>query len=336
MKRFFTSLTCIAIMVLLASSCSERAKKKMALSSISGKPGEIAVVSTKAQWEAEPGTTVRSILATDCPFLPQREPLYTLFNVPTSAFNKIFQVHRNLLYIDIKPEIAQAGLELRKDVWAEPQTMLMITAPSAEVAAEFINEKAEIITSIFEQAERDRIVRNAKLYEETSLRQFVTARIGGSPYFPSGYSLKKETPDFIWISYETSFTNQGIFIYKYPYTDAAQLTPQGIVAKRDEVLKENVPASTEGSYMITNPVIEPGFKWIKYNGIDYAETRSLWDTHNDFMGGPFVSHSFLSKDKREIIVIEGFVYAPKYPKRNYLRQVESIIYSFDWEENQTK
>lgn len=335
MRHIFTTFTCI-VAILLTVSCSERSKKKMALSSISGKPGEIAVVSTKAQWEAEPGTTIRNILATDCPYLPQREPLYTLFNVPKSAFNKIFQVHRNLLYIDVTENATEASFELRKDVWAEPQTMLVVKAPSDEAAAEFITSKEDVIKSIFEQAERDRVIRNAKLYEQENLRQLVNRYLGGSPFFPSGYSLKKQTDDFIWISYETSYTNQGIFIYKYPYTDAEQLTAEGIIKKRDEVLKENVPASTDNSYMITNPIIEPGFKWIKYNNIDFAETRSLWDTHNDFMGGPFVSLSFLSKDKMEIIVIEGFVYAPKYPKRSYLRQVESIIYSFEWEENQEK
>ena len=35
---------------------------------------------------------------------------------------------------------------------------------------------------------------------------------------------------------------------------------------------------------------------------------------------------------KEIIVVEGFVYAPRYDKRDYIRQVESILYSFDWEE----
>ena len=52
--------------------------------------------------------------------------------------------------------------------------------------------------------------------------------------------------------------------------------------------------------------------------------------YNDFMGGPFVSHFFLDKERKNIIAVDGFVYAPKYPKRNYMRQVESIMYSFDF------
>ena len=51
------------------------------------------------------------------------------------------------------------------------------------------------------------------------------------------------------------------------------------------------------------------------------------------MGGPFVSHSFYSQDGSEIIVTEAFLYAPRYDKRQYLRQVESLLYSFEWKKD---
>lgn len=319
------------IVVVGTISCSNNGSRESSLPSISGKAGEIAVISSKSQWEAEPGSTIRTILAQDCPYLPQKEPLYTLFNVPQSAFTKVFQVHRNLLFINIQESIDTTSLEVKRDIWASPQTIVGINAPNEEEAVKCINDNSDLIITVFEQAERDRVIRNAKLYEERTLREFVYGRLGGSPYFQNGYAIKKQTPNFIWISYETSSTNQGLFIYRYPYQSPNQFTPKAIVEKRDEVMKENVPATRDDSYMITNPTIVPGFKWIKYQGRDIAELKSLWDTHNDFMGGPFVSHSFLSKDSSEVIVIEGFVYAPKYDKRNYLRQVESIVYSFQWD-----
>ena len=69
---------------------------------------------------------------------------------------------------------------------------------------------------------------------------------------------------------------------------------------------------------------------MKYKGLDFAEIRGFWEVYNDYMGGPFVSHVFYSRDGQEMIVLQGFVYAPKYDKRQYMRQVESIIYSFEW------
>ena len=89
----------------------------------------------------------------------------------------------------------------------------------------------------------------------------------------------------------------------------------------------------DNTYMITSQYITPGVKFLKYHDMDFAETRGLWEVYNDFMGGPFVSHSFYSKDGKEIIVLEAWVYAAKYDKRQYLRQVESLLYSFEWDKD---
>ena len=42
-----------------------------------------------------------------------------------------------------------------------------------------------------------------------------------------------------------------------------------------------------------------------------------------------ISKEFLSKDQSKVICIDGYVYAPKYDKRNYLRQVEAVLYSLE-------
>ncbi|MBQ0124283.1 MAG: DUF4837 family protein [Bacteroidales bacterium] len=321
LKVFFAAAALMAV-----CSCTER-DKKSELPAISGKAGEIAVVATKAQWEAEPGTSIRAVLAADFPYIPQREPLYRLFNVPHENFNKIFRVHRNIINVKIA-DTCKLGIKVLNDIWASPQTVMLVTAPDELSAAQFITENGEKICSVFRNAERNRVIANAKAYENKALGEAVAKIYGGSPYFPGNYSLKKQNGDFMWISYETSFTNQGIFIYRFPFTGEEQFTPEYLISVRDAVLKENVPATSEGSYMITNPNIVPGFRWVEFNGRKFAEVRSLWDTHNDFMGGPFISDAFISSDGKEVIVIEGFVYAPKYAKRDYLRQFEGIIYSW--------
>jgi hypothetical protein len=73
---------------------------------------------------------------------------------------------------------------------------------------------------------------------------------------------------------------------------------------------------------------------MNYKGHAFAEVRGLWDVYNDYMGGPFVAHAFYSQDGKDIIVLLSFVYAPRYDKRQYLRQVESILYSFEWAKNE--
>ena len=49
------------------------------------------------------------------------------------------------------------------------------------------------------------------------------------------------------------------------------------------------------------------------------------------MGGPFVS--LITKDEvnNRFVMIDGFVYAPKEDKRELLRQVEAILYTIDFD-----
>lgn len=321
----------MAIMMIALASCKGNSAKKALLPNISGKAGEVIVVINKGDWEGTVGNTVRDILAADCPFLPQREPLYTLVNVAPSAFTNIFQIHRNILIFNIDSNVTNPGTVVRSDVWAAPQCVISVNAPDSESAATVFLENSEKIKSTIEQAERDRVIQNAKKYEERSLAPVVAEMAGGSPHFPSGYQLKKKTSDFIWIAYVTTYTNQGIFVYKYPATGQDDFTVERLVEKRNEFLKNNVPGMFENTYMTTSTVATPSLEYIKYKGRDFAEIRGYWEVFNDYMGGPFVSHAFYSKDGKDIIVTEAFVYAPKYDKRHYLRQVESLLYSFEWQ-----
>jgi hypothetical protein len=185
-----------------------------------------------------------------------------------------------------------------------------------------------------EQAERNRVIRNSKKFEEKSIRQTITNFLGGSPYFPTGYRIKKQTDSFIWVAYETTYTTQGVFIYTYPYRNPDDLTLSRIIAERNLKLGKEVPGPLDNTYMTTNSLIEPSFRWVNFNKREFVEIRGLWDVKNDFMGGPFVCHCFYDRDKQKVVVLEAFVYAPRYPKRNYLRQVESIIYSFEWQKEE--
>ena len=45
------------------------------------------------------------------------------------------------------------------------------------------------------------------------------------------------------------------------------------------------------------------------------------------MGGPFVSHARVDERNNRVVVVEGFVYAPETDKRNFIRRVESALYT---------
>ncbi len=327
--KTFIKIAVSALMIVAAVSC--KSSGKALLPNVSGKAGEVIVVIDKDSWEGNLGNEVRGLLARDCEFLPQREPLYSLVNLAPGSFTDLFKYHRNIVIFNVDSTVQKQGVVYRTDVWARPQCVIQVNASCADSAIVVMQENGENVAGAIEQAERNRVIANTLLYEEGLLGDVVSEMIGGRVHFPMGYNLKKRTDDFIWIADEKQYTIQGVFIYKYPATEEDPFTVEHIIAHRDAFLQKYVPGMFDNTYMITSQYITPGLKFLRYHDLDFAETRGLWEVYNDFMGGPFVSHSFYSKDGKDIIVLEAWVYAAKYDKRQYLRQVESLLYSFEWD-----
>ena len=165
MKKFIRFIAVALAAVIALSSCSEEKKRKVLLPNITGKAGEVIVVIDKGNWEGIVGTALRDSLAQETPFLPQREPLFSLVNVPQNAFTSMFQVHRNIIVTNINASVTEPGVVIRKDVWAAPQTVIYVNAADAETAARLIQENSTLMITTIEQAERDRIIGNIKRYE---------------------------------------------------------------------------------------------------------------------------------------------------------------------------
>ena len=323
----------LAACILVLAGCKGKRNAQL-LPNVSGKAGEIVIVIDKDNWEGNIGGALRELLASDCPYLAQREPLFNLTNVPPGSFNNMFRMHRNIVILNINPQNANVGIVYKRNQWAQPQAVVQISAYDEPGALQMIAESESRIPEFFEQAERDRIIANAILYEEVSLRPAVEQLTGGCLHFPSGYKLRKATDDFLWIADEKQYTNQTVLIYKYPALEADNFTLENIISRRNRVMQDNVPGMFDGTYMTTSQAVLPTVQSMSFRGLDFMQTRGFWEVEGDFMGGPFVSHSFYSQDGKDIIVLEAFVYAPKYDKRQYLRQVESLLYSFEWKNNE--
>jgi len=152
MKRFVNILPFILFSFLIISCESN----KTGASRSSGKTAEmIVVINNETKWEGMVGETVRSFFNTDYEVLAQPEPLFEMASIPIANFNKtkMFQSHHNILILDIDKNATEPSMEARKDVWASPQTVINIKAPSDEIFATFFDEKKEkfLLTVSFEE-----------------------------------------------------------------------------------------------------------------------------------------------------------------------------------------
>ena len=131
MKALF-KLAAIAAMVVAVVSC--KSSGKALLPNVSGKAGEVIVVIDRDSWEGNLGNEVRGLLARDCEFLPQREPLYSLVNIAPGSFTEMFKYHRNIVIFNIDTTIQKPGVVYRTDVWAKPQCVVQLNATCADSA----------------------------------------------------------------------------------------------------------------------------------------------------------------------------------------------------------
>ncbi|MFH2095354.1 MAG: DUF4837 family protein [Bacteroidota bacterium] len=323
MKFILVSLALLS--VIYFNSCG--GDQDIILPSVTGKAGEVLVVMDKASWNSEKGDYFRKLFLRDYPALPQSEPVFEPINIPSSGFDNIFKTHRNVIIVQIGSHIPESKVVAQHDVWAETQLLVTIAATTEEEYDKLLEERGESIVAFIEDAERDRLIDNYKKFTEQNIFKKINDKYHIALNIPKGYTLDTDSADFAWVAHETPMISQGIFIYSYPYRDTSTFTIDYLIRKRDKFLKKYVPGAIDGSYMITAREFPPEFREFTLNGKYVAEVRGLWEVENDYMGGPFISLSTVDEKRGRVVTVEGFVYAPKYDKRNYLRQVEAILYT---------
>ena len=130
------AVSAIAASVLLGS-CNETGQM---FQNVSGSPGEIIVVIEGTEWDAEPGEIIRNTLEAEYQVLPQVEPKFKLYDVSPSNFTNLFWIHRNILIVNISPDVKENKTLITKDVWARPQTVVKVNAKDREAATELLKK----------------------------------------------------------------------------------------------------------------------------------------------------------------------------------------------------
>ncbi|HZL10115.1 MAG TPA: DUF4837 family protein [Prolixibacteraceae bacterium] len=327
MKRITNHLTTLILLSLVIFSCDNPGAK---METITGKSGEVIVVIGKEVWNGPEGSEIRQILAQTQSSLPQEEPIFNLINVPPEAFIKLFKTSRNILTVKISSTYTEPKIEFTNDTWAYPQAVVNIQASSPENFEELIQANSDKIIAYFLKAEKDRLKDTYKASYEKGVYNTLLDEFHIQLYVPTGFKIVKKDSNFVWIRYDTPLITQNILVYTYPYDSDSTFTQKYQLIKRNIITKDNVSGPQPGSYMTTEMELPQDFNILTLNGNYASEMRGLWRVENDFMGGPFISLSVLDASRRRIVTVEGNVFAPKNNKRNYLRQVEAMVYSLEF------
>lgn len=321
MRPAYFLLFCITCITLFSCNYFDGEKT---LPGITGRSGELLIVVEDKYWEDNTGDILLSVFAADVLGLPQPEPLFDAVNVKPAAFSNIFRTHRNIFMLNVDPG-AEEKLEVRQDVWATPQVVVSLTVKDTARAHEILTTKSEKLTGYFLDKEKERNVNTYTKQKDRVLCESVKEAMGVNIAFPQSFTTSRKEKDFMWISQETRDLTLGILIYKFPYTDTETFTKEYIMDKRDEMTQKYIIGEVEGSYMKIYRDYPIPFEEISLNNLYAARINGLWNMEGDFMGGPFVTYELLNEAKNEVVLIDAFVFAPRMDKRNYIRQLESVI-----------
>ncbi|MFW5663807.1 MAG: DUF4837 family protein [bacterium] len=319
----------ILLWAILAVACtSERPKKPSA----SGKTGEMLVVMSQTRWEGSAGEAVKDAFMAGIPTLNQAEPYFNLFHVETSNFTKLFETHRNIFMVEFDASLEKGSIEAQRDPWAYPQMVIRVKVPNEEVLRKILENNQLSFIDYYVKTERERLINAYGRMVNHQARNDVRKNLGLDITVPEGYFVAKQEDNFVWLR-QTATREElelGVLITVLPYTDPdTDFAHETIRERRDSITREHIPGTFEGTYMVTYPDIPHVYSEINFNDVYAVEARGYWRVKDDFMGGPFVNITFVDEQNSRLINLDGFVYAPKYDKRDYLRQVEALMYSVE-------
>lgn len=300
---------------------------------VGGNAYDVMVVGDPAVWSDTAGRHLFAILDEDMPGLPQSEPLFNILFLSTNDFTTIVKPTRNIIFYKIDSlQYTQGKLNFEKDRWARTQAIVNISAPNQEEMIRILNKKKAAMVDFFVDSECERSLLYFNKYRNMDGAKLAKDKLGIQISLPNYIDKSKTGDNFIWFSNGSIDTRMDIIAYRTPYLGEKDFTLERIIEKRDSITKIQIPGPSEGSYMCTETeIIPPVARQIRYKGKKCTEVRGLWRTEGEFMGGPFVSRTFIDSLHNETVTIEAFVYAPEHKKRNKIRQVEAVLHSLEIE-----
>jgi len=319
-----------------------------------GKPGEIVLIVDSMQWKGALGTALRNIFNAEVPGLPQDEPMFTVIYVHPQRNLKLLTQLKNLVYVFTLDQNTRGSRILKESI--SPETVTRIQQDTGFYISSIKDEyaKGQEVMYLFGATEKDliqhlqkngkKIIDHFNIIERTRLEKslFTKKSTEGISAFlrreqridinvPAGYKLANQKDDFIWLRQIDPDKDKDIFITWKTYESEYQFLPDSVIAWRDAVAKKYLfenPKNPISYLVIERQDADVISQQINFKNHFAMEIRGLWRTNNRTMGGPFVGYAIADQPQGLLYYIEGFAFAPGKDKREFIRELEAILWSF--------
>lgn len=288
-----------------------------------GRINNLLIVADKSTWSKAAGDTIRDIFAAPVDGLPREEPLFNMTQIPLRSFTGFITKSRSVLRIS-RSDSAQ--ISFQKNVFASPQTLVDIKAPTLNGIIKLLKENEDSLMNVFkatELREKQRLIQKS-LLDDTAIRE----NFGISMKIPSAYRYAKKTPDFFWLRRNIQSGDLDIIIYEQPLNavqrDSSAI--KNIIKIRDTVGSREILVD-EGGAFVTEAAYAPYLLDAKIDGKYAFQSKGMWEVKNKYMAGPFINYIIRDEENNRLLVIEGFVFAPSLNQREYMFELDAILRS---------
>ena len=297
-----------------------------------GAINEISLVIENDLWEGAVGDSIRRYFAAPVDGLPWDEPLFTIRQVSPEVFTDFVRTRRNVLIAKVD-STESAGI--KNDMFAKPQQVAIVKSTTEEGLMEQVAQYSQQIISEFKQME---LKESQKRFNRSLNKEKDLEELGISLTMPSIYKMAKKEDNFYWIERIIHKGTMNILVYEMPLgsipNDSTRV--EAIIKMRDSIGEKYVPGREEGMYMITEKAYAPYVFDAELAGRKAIETKGMWEVKNFFMAGPFLNYIVEDKPNDRLLVLEGFTFAPSTNKRDYMFELEAILKTLEFTEEEGK
>lgn len=328
MKRNAIVTICLMALTLLGvAGCKGNSSGTSILKpTSSGAPYEVLVVTSPEDLQSGTYEALNNILSSEISGLPQSERAFKVSKVLEKDYSRALRYCRNIILIKIDRIYTQGKIKFSRNVYSSPQVIMTIQAADAKQFVRYVNDNSQTIIDFLTKVEMNREIDLLKKTHNLNVSQKVKEMFDCDVWVPQELVKSKVGKNFFWVTTDRGERDMSFVIYSYPYRDLNTFTADYFFAKRDSVMKANIPGPREGMYMSTaRPYVTVKDSEVKGQ---YAQiARGLWEMVKYDMGGPFVSISRVDEKNQRVIVVEAFIYAPGDEKRNLMRRMEAALYT---------
>jgi len=351
MKPFVTEIL-IILSGLFCIHCSSLLDEKALLPPATGESGEIVLVMDSAKWVGPLGDEVRNTFRAPFPGLLQDEPVFNLVYVDPAKLNSVLRNSRNMVFVNTLEGASRGDIILRNyftreslekiqsdtsifmskqdDLFARGQAVMHLFQNTGDRLARHIRTNRSSIQQYFVNVEKKRFQRSLyKAPREGGIESILWQNHQCFMQIPYGYEIALETGNSIWIRSMDNKVDKNLFITYKDYTEEQAFNRDNIVSFRDRTWRKFLLGNDSLSYMITEPLVPVDSTSMNWKNKFTVEARGVWKLYNNSMGGPFLGYTFVDEALGRLYYIEGFVYAPGQKKRNTLRELETILWTFE-------